>query len=105
MPKYNNNKMLFILCIILTISITEEKKSTNSIDTNKENKNSLTIKVNYNPAQATKTEKFPRNKEIGVSNSKIMVTNALWTKQNQRKTEKISECKTEMLTAENFQEK
>ena len=78
----------------------EGKKNTNNIDTNKENKNSLTIKVNYNPAQATEAKKFPRNKEIRVSNSKIMVTNALWTKQNQRKVEKISKCKIETLTAE-----
>ena len=34
-----------------------------------------------------------------------MVTNTLWTKQNQRKTEKISECKTEMLTAEKLPRK
>ena len=105
MPKYNNNKMLFILCIILTTSITEGKKSTNSIDTNKENKNSLTIKANYNLAQATETEKFPRNKEIRVSNPKIMVTNALQTKQNQRKIGKISEHKIEMLTVEKLPRK
>ena len=34
-----------------------------------------------------------------------MVTNALWTKQNKRKTEKISECKTETLTAEKLPRK
>ena len=36
-------------------------------------KNSPTIKVNYNPAQAAKAKKFPRNKEIRVSNPKITV--------------------------------
>ena len=102
MPKYNNNKMFLIIYIILTTSIIEGKKNTSSIDTNKEKKKIFTIKTNNNPAQA---EKFPRNKEIRVSNPKITVTNALQTKQNQRKVEKISEYETETLTTEKLPRK
>ena len=51
------------------------------------------------------SEKFPRNKKIRVSNPKIMVTNALQTKQNQRIIGKISEHKIEMLTAEKLPRK
>ena len=58
--KYNN-KTFLILCMILTINAAEGKKNTNNIDTNKENKNSLTIKVNYNPAQAAEAKKFPNS--------------------------------------------
>ena len=50
--------------MILTISAVEGKKNINNIDTNKENKNSLTIKVNYNPAQAAEAKKFPRNNNL-----------------------------------------
>ena len=92
-------------CIILATNAGEGKKDTTSINTNKENKNNLTTKANYNPAQVTKAEKFPRNKEIEVSNPKIRVTNTLWTKQNQRKIEKIPECKTKMHTAEKLRRK
>ena len=90
-PKYNNNKILLILCIILTTNVAEGKKDTTSIKTNKENKNNLIIKANHNPAQATKIEKFPRNKEIGVSNPKIMVTNAIDLKEQWYQLKKIKE--------------
>ena len=64
-------------------------------------KNNPTIEANNNTTQTTKIEKFLRNKETRVSNPKLMVINAWWTKQNQRGKEKLPSYEKETLNKKN----